>query len=65
VNDDFTRCVASIEPDGGGSLVTLSCGHVLWCAIAPAEIGTLKTVYCAMCLCNYLDSRRPADVHAN
>jgi len=65
VNDDFTRNVDSIAADDAGSLVTLSCGHVFWCPLAPADIGTLKTAYCALCVCNYLDSRRPADIHAN
>lgn len=65
MTEDFTRRVESIAADDVGSLVTLSCGHLFWCAFAPAEIGTLKTVYCAMCLCDYLDSRRPADVRAN
>jgi len=65
MSDDFTRQVESIAADDVGSRVTLSCGHEFWCPIPPAELKTLKTVYCAMCLCNYLDGRRPADAHAN
>lgn len=67
MSEPFARRVASIEADYsgyGGSIVKLDCGHLFWCALAPAEIGTLKTVYCTDCLCKCLE-KRPADAHAN
>jgi hypothetical protein len=62
------RLVESIAADGelgSGSIIRLTCGHLLWCPLGPAEIGPLKTVYCAACICEYLDSHRTANSSAN
>ncbi len=57
---DFNRVVESIEPDDGGSLAKLRCGHSIWFVLPPAMLPPFEDgeTYCAACLHDYLDSTR-------
>lgn len=39
------RDVMRVEVEDGGFAVTLSCGHVIWCAVMPIERS-----HCGQCL---------------
>ncbi len=46
------REIVSMEPDNGGSRITLACGHVVWSPIDPIYDGKM---YCAICVHQMLD----------
>jgi hypothetical protein len=57
VNDDlFIREIISIEPDDGGSKITLACEHMIWCALEPVYQG--GKMYCSICLHEFLERLR-------
>jgi hypothetical protein len=62
VTETFEREIRSMEPDNGGSRITLECGHVIWCVLEPVYEG--GKMYCAICLHDFLErlktQQRPA-----
>jgi hypothetical protein len=43
---NFDRRIVSCDADGDGYLVALSCGHEVWCAVAP----NTRDLPCAQCV---------------
>lgn len=56
------REIVYMVPDDGGSIITLACGHVIWCALEP--VYAAGKMYCAACVHEFLDQlkakQRPA-----
>lgn len=53
------RQIVSIDPDDGGSMVKLVCGHLIWCALPPSEFKrtlSKESMYCSSCVFDYLES---------
>jgi hypothetical protein len=48
--------IRTITPEDGGSRITLACGHRLWIALAPQDLG--PRMYCSWCLDRLLQQVR-------
>jgi hypothetical protein len=52
----WPKDILSMEPEDGGSRVTLRCGHMIWVALEPIYLG--GKMYCCQCLGELLEQVR-------
>jgi hypothetical protein len=50
------RAIVNMEPDDGGSIITLACGHVIWSTLEP--VYSAGKMYCAICVNEFVEQLR-------